>query len=138
MVQVIFGEKGAGKTKRIISMANDCIKEAEGSIVFVDHDNKYMYDLKRDIRFVDASEYRIDGPKMFFGFICGMAAQDFDLEIMYIDGFRKIVHHDLATLEGFFAELADFSDRRDISIVISMNCRPDEAPDFLRALALSE
>lgn len=138
MVQVIFGEKGAGKTKRIISIANECIKEADGSIVFIDHDSKYMYDLKRDIRFVNASDYRIDGPKMFFGFICGIAAQDFDLENLFIDGFRKIVHHELATLEGLFADLVEFSERRGIRIIVSINCRPDEAPDFLRALVLPD
>ena len=93
MIRVIFGEKGAGKTKRIIDMANESIKTAKGSIVFIDDDNQYMFELKHSIRFVDASEFHIDGPKMFYGFLSGIAAQDFDLEYLFIDGFLKIVHH---------------------------------------------
>ncbi len=65
LIRVIFGEKGAGKTKQIIDMANEMVKESTGSMVFVDDDSRYMFDLKHEIRFVDASEYGIDSPKMF-------------------------------------------------------------------------
>ena len=68
MIRVIFGEKGAGKTKRIIDMANESIKTAKGSIVFIDDDNQYMFELKHSIRFVDASEFHIDGPNCGTGF----------------------------------------------------------------------
>ena len=39
---------------------------------------------------------------MFFGFLSGLVAQDYDLEIIYIDGFLKIVQYDLDKLEEFF------------------------------------
>lgn len=106
MIKVIFGETGAGKTKRIIDIANETLKTANGSIVFIDNDSQYMFGLKHDIRFVDASEYHIDSPKMFFGFVSGIAAQDFDLEYLFVDGFMKIVHHPLDTLEDLFKEMA--------------------------------
>ena len=41
MIQVIHGRKGSGKTKRIIDLANDAIKEQKGDVVFVDEDNQY-------------------------------------------------------------------------------------------------
>ena len=109
MIKVIFGETGAGKTKRIIDIANETLKTANGSIVFIDNDSQYMFGLKHDIRFVDASEYHIDSPKMFFGFVSGIAAQDFDLEYLFVDGFMKIVHHPLDTLEDLFKEMAAFA-----------------------------
>lgn len=84
LIKVIFGETGAGKTKRIIDIANETLKTANGSIVFIDNDSQYMFGLKHDIRFVDASEYHIDSPKMFFGFVSGIAAQDFDLEYLLL------------------------------------------------------
>lgn len=35
MVKILAGEKGEGKTKRMIDMANAAGKEAKGNIVFV-------------------------------------------------------------------------------------------------------
>ena len=132
MIRVIFGEKGAGKTKRIIEMANEAIKDSKGSIVFIDDDNQYMFDLKHEIRFVDASDFEIDGPKMFYGFLCGIAAQDFDLEYLFIDGFLKIVHHDLSTLEGLFEHLKRFAEKCDIKVVISISGNPENIPAYLQ------
>ena len=94
---------GAGKTKRIIDIANETLKTANGSIVFIDNDSQYMFGLKHDIRFVDASEYHIDSPKMFFGFVSGIAAQDFDLEYLFVDGFMKIHLKYINTFYMFFS-----------------------------------
>lgn len=132
MIRVLFGEKGAGKTKRIISMANAAIKEANGSIVFIDSGNQYMYDVKRDIRYIDTTRFEIDGPKMFYGFLCGIAAQDYDLEHLFIDGFLKIVHHEPDTLEGLFQQLRRFAEDSDITITISISGNPNAVPEFLK------
>lgn len=132
MIRIIFGERGAGKTKRIIELANAAIKEAKGSVVFIDDDSRYMFDLARDIRFLDASRFDIDGPKMFYGFLCGIAAQDFDLEYLFIDGFLKIVHHDLDTLEGLFDHLKKFAEDCSINLTISISGKPDSIPAFLK------
>lgn len=132
MIQVIFGETGAGKTKRIIDIANETLKTANGSIVFIDNDNQYMFGLKHDIRFVDASEFHIDSPKMFFGFVSGIAAQDFDLEYIFIDGFMKIVHHPLDTLEELFKGMDEFANRCNVKLILSITGSEESAPEFLK------
>ena len=90
MVRVIFGEKGTGNSKRIIQMANDSVDETQGSVVFIDAEGQYLFDLKHAIRFIDAGHYNINSPKTFYGFLAGIAAQDFDLQRIYVDGFRKL------------------------------------------------
>lgn len=112
-------------------MANNSLTTANGSIVYIDGNNQYMFDLKNRIRFIDASEYHIDGPKMFFGFLSGIAAQDFDLEYIFIDGFLKIVRHELDTLEGLFLDLEQFTEKRDIKIIISISGKSDQVPEFM-------
>jgi hypothetical protein len=131
MIRVIFGEKGAGKTKRILKMANEEADNAKGSVVFIDDDSNYMFDLKRSIRFINASEYSVDSPKMFYGFICGLTAQDFDLEAIYIDGFLKIVRHKLEELEGYFASLEKFAKKFNLNITISISGDPNAMPEYL-------
>jgi hypothetical protein len=130
LIRVIFGGKGAGKTKRIIDMANEMVKESTGSMVFVDDDNRYMFDLKHEIRFVDASDYGIDSPKMFYGFVCGLGAQDYDLEAVFVDGFLKIVKHPLSELEGLFDDLETFSNKFNVRLTISVS--GDQTPEFIK------
>jgi len=130
MVRIIFGEKGAGNSKRIIDMANESLKSTKGSVVFIDAGGQYLFDLKHSIRLIDASEYHVDSPKMFYGFLCGIAAQDFDLERVYVDGFGKIVKHPLDTLEEMFANIEAFSSRRGIEITVAVS--GGELPDCLQ------
>ena len=42
MVQIIAGAKGKGKTKYLLDMANTAVKEAKGSVVYLDKSSKHM------------------------------------------------------------------------------------------------
>jgi len=136
LIGVIFGEKGTGKTKRILHLANKAAKEAKGSVVFIDNDTRYMYDLSSTIRFINATEYGIRSPKMLYGLLCGLSAQDFDLEYIFIDGFLNFVQHDIRTLEGLFESMAAYSERHHVSIVISITDKASGLPSFIEKLLL--
>jgi len=130
LVRVIFGEKGAGNSKRIIQMANDSLDQTKGSVVFIDAEGQYLFDLKHAIRFIDAGHYGINSPDMFLGFIAGIAAQDFDLERVYVDGLTKMVSLPLSSLEEMFSGLESFSVRSGIDVIIGAN--GDELPEYLK------
>lgn len=136
MIGVIFGAKGTGKTKHILERANKSAKEAKGSLVFIDSDNSYMYDLSTNIRFINATEYGITTPKMLYGFLCGIAAMDFDLEYLFVDGYISIAHHPLDTLEQHFKELSAFTERRGINLIISVNGSEETLPAYMKKLVL--
>ena len=136
MIQIIFGEKGTGKTKKILQLANSAAKEAKGSVVFIDDDDRYMFDLNLAVRFINASEYAIMGPKAFYGFLCGISASDHDLEYVFIDGFLNLVRHDLSTLEELFAALSVFTETHGIRLVLAVSGAVDTLPAFLKQYAL--
>lgn len=136
MIGVIFGEKGTGKTKRLLQHANRTAADAKGSVVFIDDDNRYMFDLNSFIRFINAADYGIESPKMLYGFLCGIYAQDFDLEYVYIDGFLNFVRHDLASLEGLFDDLRAFSERTNVNIILSISGNTESLPPFMRDMVL--
>lgn len=136
MIGVIFGEKGTGKTKRLLQHANRTAADAKGSVVFIDDDNRYMFDLNSFIRFINAADYGIESPKMLYGFLCGIYAQDFDLEYVYIDGFLNFVRHDLASLEGLFDDLRAFSERTSVNIILSISGNTESLPPFMRDMVL--
>ncbi len=131
MLKILVGKKGVGKTKRIIQMANEAAGGAKGNVVFIDDDNRYMYEIKRPIRFIDASEYKLDSAPMFLGFIAGLMANDYDLDTLYIDGFLKIVcTEQLDELETFFKRLEKLT--KDLNVIISIKGDPSDMPEALR------
>ena len=90
MVELIVGKKGKGKTKVLLDRVNGAVKEANGSIVYLDKSTKHMYELNNKVRLIDVSSYPLKNAYEFVGFICGIISQDHDLEKMYFDSFLKI------------------------------------------------
>ena len=131
MIEIICGEKGTGKTKRIISLANGISDQAKGSMVFIDDDNSYMYDLGYSIRFINVTDYALNDPDMFLGFLCGLCASDFDLEYVFVDRFENVIKADLSELEGFFEQLSKLADQHSLHIVLSVSKGEEVLPDFM-------
>ncbi len=132
MIQIIHGKKGSGKTKKILNMAIEAVKTATGDIVFVDDDARYMYDLPHEVRFVIASEYGVNSPDMCLGFLSGMLTQNFDISIVFVDAFMKLVKVPAEELESFFSRLEAISEAHHVDFVISASVDDAVAPDFLR------
>ena len=132
MIQVIFGKKGSGKTKRILDMANEAVKEAKGNVLFIDDDRSYTLSLKPQVRFVDASEYNVKGEEPFYGFIAGMLAGNYDISVIYIDAFLKLVKADEAGLVSFFGKLEHLVEVSKADIIISYSDDAANVPEAIR------
>ena len=138
MIQVILGNKGSGKTVKLIQLANDALKDERGNIFFIDSHNRHMYDLHRDIRFVNASEYCVDSAEMFYGMICGMISANFDITLIVVDGLMKMLPPEVTpdSLESFFSRLAKLSDEHGVRIVLGMSGDPEALPEFITKYAI--
>ena len=132
MIQVIYGKKGSGKTKRILDMANDSIRDQKGDVLFIDDDNRYMFDLRHEVRFINAGEYDVHNAQMFSGFVCGLLAQNFDISLVFVDAFLKLVKDDIGNLQWLFDRLKAVSERHSVRFVISCNGDQGAAPEFLK------
>ena len=140
MIRVILGDKGSGKTKRLIDITNDALKSEHGNILFIDDDKRYMYDLRHEIRFVDASEYPVAykcRASEFLAFLCGMLSADFDLSMISVDAFKKLVKTplDAPEMESFFEKLDRISESHHCSFVLSISASEDEVPEYIRKYA---
>lgn len=133
MIQLIYAQKGNGKTKRLLGLVSEEFKNTEGSIVFIDDDTKYLREVPTGVRFVDISEYGIKTADGLFGFICGMYAQNYDIKAFYIDALLKICGKSIEDLDSFFSLINDFCADKDIKFVMSVSADAAEAPDYLKA-----
>ena len=114
-------------------MVNTEAKETAGTIVFIDDDSRYAQEIDNQVRFVDISEYGINSPDKLYGFLCGMYAQNYDIQTFYIDAFLKIVGQEPAELEGFFKKFIKLCEKNNINAVVCMSADVSAAPEYLKA-----
>ena len=131
MIQIFYGHKGSGKTKRIIAHANQSAEHCDGAIYFMNVDQSYMYELRHQIRFINTSDYNVLGAYLLLGFLDGLAASNYDLKKIYIDGFLKHMDRDIAQLEDLFVKLEKYSEKFGIDLVLSVSKDKEEMPAFL-------
>lgn len=133
MVKILAGEKGEGKTKKMIDMANTASKEAKGSIIYVDDDNSHMYDLHHSVRFVETPKFIMDDPMVFRGFVCGILSQNSDIETVYVDGLNHIM--DKISDEEFVSfvqELDSTSKAANMDFVMIISRKADLIPEVAK------
>ncbi|WP_105618004.1 twitching motility protein PilT [Vallitalea okinawensis] len=132
MIQLIAGQKGKGKTKSLIKMANEAAKTSKGHVVYIDDDKRHIYDLNHHIRFIQASEFPIDNLDEFFGFVCGILSEDFDIDHIFIDGLLKVAHISEDMGAVLIHKLKELSEKFNIKFVISLSCKTEILPENLK------
>ena len=135
MIKLVYGSKGTGKTKQLIDAANMNVQNAKGVSVFITDTKRYMYDLNRNIRFVDVKDWNITGEDALCGFVKGIAAGNSDYEYIYIDGIVRIAGKELKELAGIFYMLDKVSEENSITVTITCSAYKEELPDFIAKYA---
>ncbi|MCM1395485.1 MAG: hypothetical protein NC132_05175 [Corallococcus sp.] len=131
LIQVIYGEKGTGKTKQIVDLANAEAKTAKGIIVYLDRTNNRIHDLDREIRLVDASHYGLSRQKDILSFIKGMLAANFDIEKIFIDGLTRLLDCNVAELEEIYTGIDAIAKEFNVSFVITASSSKENLPKFV-------
>lgn len=132
MIKLIYGPKGTGKTKRLIETANANAQGAKGLSVFITDNKRCMYDVDRNIRFIDVADWAVAGEDALCGFVKGVAACNNDHEYIYIDGVARITGKEVKDLGGLFYMLDKISNENDITITVTFSCEDAELPDFVK------
>lgn len=135
MVELIAGEKGKGKTKMLMAKANNDIKITGGNIVYLDKNNKHMYELSNRIRLINVPDYNIHSSDMFIGFLYGIASQDHDLDRMFLDNFMSIsCIESVEEAERLVKELVIISDKFEIDFLIGIAKSKETLSPYLQEL----
>lgn len=128
MVQIIAGNKGKGKTKVLLEKVNASIKEAHGTIVYLDKNTKHMFELNNRVRLIDVSQYPISSYEGFLGFVSGIISQDHDLQEMYLDSFLTIAHVKDDMIEKAVNDLSLIGQKYDVTFILSVSRDKEHLP----------
>ncbi|MCL2378119.1 MAG: hypothetical protein FWC77_03230 [Defluviitaleaceae bacterium] len=136
-VAFMAGQKGEGKTRKIINMANNEAKTTDGHLVFIDDDKRHIHDIHRDIRFVETGKGLLSNYREFTGFILGILSQNSDIQHIYVDGLNNIVETvDNESLLKLQARLTAIAKVDDVSFTVSVNYDKSSLPDDIKAVLI--
>lgn len=133
MVELIVGKEGKGKTKQLLERVNTEVKTASGNIVFLDRNDKHMFELNNKVRLVNVSEYEFANSSEFIGFVCGILSQDHDIEKMYIDAIMKVAKLEKSDLTAVVKRLELISNKFNVQFTASVTLDASELDDEIRS-----
>lgn len=133
MVKLLIGRKGSGKTKQMIDLANQSLEKRDGSIVFINKDNRLMLDLKYRIRVVCMEEYpHITNIDEYIGFVYGVISSDHDIQVIFIDSILKHADVQIDHLEEFLGRLSKISEMYGPDFVVSLSANQEEIGEYIK------
>ena len=132
MVELIVGKEGKGKTKQLLERVNSEIKTASGNIVFLDRNDKHMFELNNKVRLVNVAEYDFTNSSEFLGFVCGILSQDHDIEQMYIDAVLKVAKTDKSELTAVVKRLATIGNKFNVKFTASVTLDASDIAEEIR------
>ena len=130
MVKIICGAKGKGKTKEMLTLAEQSVKDVDGSVVYIDKSDQHMYELNNQIRLIDISEYPVKSSESFLGFVSGLLAGNHDIEMVFIDSLLKLSALTASEIATIVDKLDALSN--DVEFVVSISANKDDLPDSVQ------
>ena len=122
MVKVIMVLKGSGKTKQLVELINNAVRDENGSIVCMEKGNKLRFDIDYRVRLIESDAYGVNDYTFLKGFISGLHAGNFDITNLFIDSLYKISNcSDIAQTEEFLQWCEKFSEANNLQITITIS-----------------
>ena len=127
MIKLIVGSKGSGKTKTLISMCNDAVKNTDGCVVCIEKAMSLQFSIVPQVRLMHADAYSISGYDEFYGFISGVLAGNYDIKDIFVDGILRIGNRDLDGL-GVLLDRIQALVKDEVTVVVTVSTDVENLP----------
>lgn len=131
MVKLLIGEKGSGKTKRLLAHVNEALENSKGHVICVEKDDLLRYQVSYKVRLLAASNYGISGYDAFYGFLSGLCAGDHDVTDILIDATLKIGGRDYEELAKFLEKVARLSELTETVFTFTVSTDKANLPESI-------
>ena len=128
MVSLIIGNKGSGKTKRLIELINEAVKKSDGTIVCIEKSPLLTYEVTHKARLIETERYGVEGSDAFYGMLSGILAQDHDITEIFVDATFKIIGRDYEEFADLIEKVKKLSDITDTDFVFTGSEDEDKLP----------
>ena len=131
MISLIIGNKGSGKTKRLINLINEAVAKSDGTVVCIEKSPLLTYEVTHKARLIETERFDIQGCDAFYGMVCGVIAQDHDLTDVFVDATFKIVGRDYDAFAALINKICKVSDDANVNFVFTVSEDQDKLPAAL-------
>lgn len=131
MIKLIIGNKGSGKTKKLIDLVNTAAEKSNGNVVCIEKGDALTFSVSRNVRLIDVENYGISGYDEYYAMLCGIAASNHDITHIFGDATKKIG----GGTDGLEAFLTRLSANKDIEFVFTVSCDENDLPESIYNLA---
>lgn len=128
MISLILGHKGAGKTKKLITLVNDAIATTKGNVVCVEKENKLTTEVNYRARLISTDSFEIKGYSAFYGFLAGVCAGDHDITDILVDATLRIGGRNYDDLAMFLEKVYELSEVNEKHVVFTISADKEELP----------
>ena len=132
MIKIISGEKGTGKTARLVDDINQ-VASTDSNVVCIEKGNRLDQLLKYSVRLININEYPVTGYDQLLAFLGGICSKDYDLTHVYVDAIKKVSGNDnMDDLSAFLAKLDTFMADKGITVTINLTANIDTLPEGVK------
>ncbi len=135
MISLIIGNKGSGKTKRLINLINEAVAKSDGTVVCIEKSPLLTYEVTHKARLIETDRFGIEGCDAFYGMVCGIIAQDHDLTEVFVDATFKIVGRNYDEFAALINKLSAVSEEANVDFVFTVSEDKEKLPEALFAKA---
>ena len=128
MVSLIIGNKGSGKTKKLIALIDEAVEKTNGTIVCIEKSPLLTYEVTHRARLIETERYDVKGVDAFYGMLCGIIAQDHDITEIFIDATFKIIGRDYAEFAQFIKKVEKLSNTTEVDFVLTVSEDVEKLP----------
>ncbi len=136
MIKLIIGNKGTGKTKKLIDLVNTTASASNGSVVCVELGDVLTFSISHKVRLIDVKNYSISGYGEYYALLSGICAGNHDVTHVFGDATLRIGTRDYEELADFLARVKELSEQNDADFIFTISC--DEADLPARIFEIAE
>lgn len=136
MITLLTGNKGSGKTKKLIELVNVALERSQGNVVVIEKGQKLTYDIPHKARLIDSDAYDVKGTDALCGFLAGICAGNYDVTDIFVDSTLKITGTDAKALETIIPELEKLAAASQANFCLSVSTSDEDVPEAARQYLL--
>ncbi len=135
MIKLIVGNKGSGKTKKLIDMVNTAAETSKGNVVCIEQGDTLTFSISHKARLVDVESYGAKGYGEYYGLLCGIVAGNHDVTDIFGDATLRIGTRNYDDLADFLDRVSALSEDTNVNFCFTVSCDEADIPNRVFEIA---
>lgn len=128
MIKLIVGNKGSGKTKKLIDLVNAAAETSKGNVVCIEKGDTLTFSVSHKARLIDIETYGISGYGEYYGMLSGINAGNHDVTDIFGDATLRIGGRNYDDLADFLDRLSALSEESHVNFIFTVSCDAADLP----------